>query len=57
MKVLEMSGAGVGSMEAPQSTIDLSQSKKVASKSNMQTVSMNELMPEINKRLKALQGN
>jgi len=55
--VLEMSGAGVGSMEAPQSTIDLSQSKKVASKSNMQTVSMNELMPEINKRLKALQGN
>jgi nicotinamide mononucleotide adenylyltransferase len=55
--IMEMSGAGVGSMEAPQSTIDLSQSKKVTSKSSTQTVPMNELMPEIQKRLKALQGN
>jgi hypothetical protein len=55
--VLEMSGAGVGSVEAAQS-INLSQSKHAATtKSNTQTVSMNELMPEINKRLKALQGN
>ncbi len=53
--IMEMSAAGAGAVEATPATVKLSQNKD--STSNIKTVPMNELMPEIQKRLKALQGN
>jgi len=53
--IIEMSAAGAGGVESAPASIQLSQKKD--SISNTNTVPMNELMPEIQRRLKALQGN
>jgi hypothetical protein len=53
--IVEMSGASAGGVESAPASIQLSQKK--VSTPNTKTVPMNELMPEIQKRLKALQGN